>query len=240
MEIDEEELTETVDYPHSNEFELEKIETAYHVYQDLWTKFYDWDEDFCRQTIGSLSTSDFGWGDLPDDNHDGRTHSRQDDFSEWFVIEDLDQSRASYIRVCTKTILPDQKKFQQYDKYTSCTPTSLNFSGPKNPLWAAAFLPFADNPTFPVKSYLKNFRTFGWQIDHPDPDRKFPSNFLRDIQLIDFLLDELIHLEAARRLHYTYEFTYSDIDKLQIFPVSLRLNHRRGLISSTSQRLAKL
>ena len=49
-------------------------------------------------------------------------------------------------------------------------------------------------------------------------------------------LVEVIQLETARRLFYTHNFTFSDIDKLSLFKFQMRAASNRGLIWYNTQR----
>jgi hypothetical protein len=46
----------------------------------------------------------------------------------------------------------------------------------------------------------------------------------------------MIFIETARRLHYTYKFSYLDIDTLHMYHLPLRCNNSQGLIWDISQR----
>jgi hypothetical protein len=47
---------------------------------------------------------------------------------------------------------------------------------------------------------------------------------------------ELIELETARRLHFTYDLTLDEIDKLKLLHRSTRISNASGLLWETAQR----
>ncbi|KAK0199145.1 hypothetical protein F5146DRAFT_1022289 [Armillaria mellea] len=79
------------------------------------------------------------------------------------------------------------------------------------------FLPFADDPTFPLAEYAKHYESFEWQVDFVDPDV------------------EVVEIEIARRLHCEFGLSLNAIDELKIIR-HMRLSHESGLIWDTFQR----
>ncbi|PBK76499.1 SET domain-containing protein [Armillaria solidipes] len=79
------------------------------------------------------------------------------------------------------------------------------------------FVPFADDPTFPLVEYAKRYESFEWQVDFVDPDV------------------EVIEIEVARRLHCEFGLSLNAIDELKIIR-PMRLSHDSGLIWDTFQR----
>lgn len=227
------------DLSDSEDLWLEKCQTAYRVYQDLWNDFYTWQLKYCTETISSLSKPIIPLDYIPLHPHASASYesTKEDEYGEWFSIQDWDpvSSTQSDTMVFSKTIMADGSgSFGPYPRYSSCTPSSINFSYAEDVCGAAPFIPFADNVEFKIKQFLENFREVGWQTRLFDPDRWYHIS-LFECLLICFL-DEIIVLEVARRLHYTHEFSYADIDKLRIFHKPLRSGDRQGLLWDTSQR----
>ncbi len=215
------------------DFLLEKGETAYHVYKAVWKEFYNWEQVYCLQLILELSKPETSFEVLSIE--DPSVYSRKSDQnSEWFFVEnwDVQMSLVSVDELPLQVLLLEEI-FNPYPHYTACTPASINVQCPKNLLWTASFNPFADDERFEVLNYLSKFYTFGWQTDFWDPDSKKAFSLLN---LSHCWVGEMIFIETARRLHYTYKFSYLDIDTLHMYHLPLRHNNSQGLIWDISQR----
>ncbi|KAF8964964.1 hypothetical protein BDZ97DRAFT_1700000 [Flammula alnicola] len=103
-----------------------------------------------------------------------------------------------------------------YPRYSACTPSSKNVIG--EPHVRARFAPFADDQDFDLEGYLIHFEDFMWQNDFPDPDL------------------EMIQIEVARRLHFKHNFSFDEIDHLDILTFRLRETNSKGLIWNSAQR----
>ncbi|KAK7035720.1 SET-domain-containing protein [Favolaschia claudopus] len=90
----------------------------------------------------------------------------------------------------------------------------------------AAFLPFPEDPNFPVDLYLDSFEGLQWIDDLVGPD------------------EEVIQFEVVRRLHIDHGVSPEDIDGVlrlcgdqeHIPHLSLRESHESGLLWAVSQR----
>lgn len=154
------------------DFFLEKGEIAYEVYKAVWKEFYDWETSHCSQTIYGIISSEISFEDLSFEELS--VYSRKSNTnSEWFFVENWDiQKSVVQVDEFPLHVHLLQEIFDPYPHYTSCTPTSINVQCPKNLLWTASFIPFADDERFELLNYLSKFCTCGWQTDCWDPDSK--------------------------------------------------------------------
>ncbi|KAF9460266.1 hypothetical protein BDZ94DRAFT_1266409 [Collybia nuda] len=141
------------------------------------------------------------------------------DETDTFTVEHYDET-GNCVRYTTliPTHYPITDRTVPHPKYEICTPASQNYM-PATTLYdkMAAFIPYADDPAFPMWDYLEGFDEFSWQSDFDDPDL------------------EVIQLETVRRLHFYHDFSYEEIDVLKIFP-PLRISPAQGLLWSVAQR----
>ena len=217
------------------DFLLEKGETAYRVYKGLWQEFYAWEHDHSRQTILGLSRTETPIGGLLcelDDIFNYQTN----EYTEWFTVERWDcQNSAFSVEQIPTLFYVEEEGISPHPRYTACTPSSTSVLYPPNFLWTAPFVPYSDDENFPLEEYLLHFKTFGWQTDFWDPDSLWIFIFCMNITFITYQ-GELIFYETARRLHFTHQFSYSEIDNLQLYHLPLRRSAVAGLIWDISQR----
>ncbi|KAJ7273167.1 hypothetical protein C8J57DRAFT_267590 [Mycena rebaudengoi] len=114
-------------------------------------------------------------------------------------------------------------EFTRHSSYQFCTPSSRNIQARMFDNKSAPFIPYADDPRFPVDKYLRRFESCQWEKDHKDPD------------------DEVIQFELARRLHIDHKFDahiietiFSALPEFNFRP--LREANASGLIWEVSQR----
>jgi hypothetical protein len=158
--------------------ELNQRELAYNVHLDMSKSFYTWEREHTSQTLAGLAR-----------NHAKRKPRRrlhpssiadaqnQEGEIVYFVLEEFTPSShtANGLRMTKKNRIAGEPiihatAFDPYPRYTACTSTSTNLSGPLDPHLRASFAPFADDPRFRLDSYLANFEDFVWQNEYPDPD----------------------------------------------------------------------
>ena len=154
-------------------------DVAHEVYLKVLTSFNTWEREYASQTLTGLARNHAKrkprqrprpTADLP--NQDGEKLS--------FIFEEFTSSShtANGIRRTYKRRMASEPIFQAdpwepYPRYTACTPTSTNLSGPADPHIRASFAPFADDDNFELELYLANFEDFIWQNEYPDPDCTF-------------------------------------------------------------------
>ncbi|KAK7023973.1 SET-domain-containing protein [Favolaschia claudopus] len=116
--------------------------------------------------------------------------------------------------------------FERHPQYQFCSPSSRNTNARMLDEKYAAFLPFPEDPNFPVDLYLDSFEGLQWIDDLVGPD------------------EEVIQFEVVRRLHIDHGVSPEDIDGvLQIYAdqehisyLPLRDSHESGLLWAVSQR----
>ncbi|KAF8806487.1 SET domain-containing protein [Phlegmacium glaucopus] len=209
-----------VDSDDSGDIQFENYLTASKVYRDLWTEFYSWEQEFCRQTLESLSKLGVRPRPLPHEKDTVYEIPVNSSSSEQgsFTYEDISPDSTAIVRF---TLSPDPKivetkNLEPSPGYTACTPASTNIVLRDDPHYQP-FAPYADDPLFDLDRYLTHFERFTWQYDLYDPDL------------------EMIQLEAVRRLRHGSGFGDAEIKSLEIFP-PLRDSNRSGLIWYSSQR----
>jgi len=157
------------------------------VYEETWKEFYKWERQECLNILASLSK------DHPIEAPPSPKQSRIDvtddagfdldmlgggdgDGPECFIVEEYDENedpvRYSTFGVFEGYMDAGARGFLPYPSYTFCTPASQNYAQPDHHGYALDFLPFADDPLFPVEKYLACFSSFSWQADFIVPDCK--------------------------------------------------------------------
>ncbi|KAF8877834.1 hypothetical protein CPB84DRAFT_1966274 [Gymnopilus junonius] len=198
---------------------LHHDETAYHVYKDLWNNFYDWERDHSKAKLKDLSKPSSRAKDLRTSSAVTSEYFPTHEDVEYFEVEDYDLKTGLVTRYTVAAEPFLLERWDPYARYNSCT--SASKSVPANPVnghLRLSFIPYADDENFDYENYLEDFEDFKWQNDFIDPDL------------------EVIQLETARRLHYTHNFTFSDIDNLGIFKFPMRETSNSGLIWYNAQR----
>ena len=155
------------------------------VYEETWNEFYKWERQECLNTLASLSkdhpieSSSYPKQspiDLANDTNFDLDILSGGDGPECFIVEEFDENqdcvRYSTFRVFEGYMGAGAKGFFAYPSYTFCTPASQNYAQVDHHGYALDFIPFADDPLFPVEKYLVCFPSFIWQIDFIDPDCK--------------------------------------------------------------------
>lgn len=150
--------------------------TATKIYRDLWTEFYSWEQEFCRQTLEGLSKPSVHPRSLPHDKISGYERSVifLSSEQEIFTYEDISPDSTVIVKF---TVFPnpnivETNNLEPSAGYTACTPISTSLVL-KDDASSLPFVPYADDPLFKLGGYLTHFGWFTWQYDLHDPDRKY-------------------------------------------------------------------
>jgi hypothetical protein len=172
--------------PHletSHEIDPQKREIALDVYREAWKDFYNWEQKLSRQDILRLGKPyEEGVSNPPIESsrcsdQDFHIHLIDSQDTDTFTVEDYDDQGncVQYTTISSFDLyqIKDKDKILPTPRYEVCTPASQNH-GAATTLYdtMAAFIPYADDPDFPVMEYLEGFESFSWQEDFHDPDRK--------------------------------------------------------------------
>lgn len=152
-------------------------EVAHEVYLEVSTSFYTWEREYASQTLAGLARNHAKRKPRPRPGHPTANLQNQGGEKLSFIFEEFASSShsANGIRRTNKHRMASESIFQAdleeaYPRYSACTPTSTNLSGPSDPHLRASFAPFADDESFLLEPYLATFEDFIWQNDYPDPD----------------------------------------------------------------------
>lgn len=156
--------------------EENKRNVAYEVYLAVSTSFYTWERDYASQTLAGLARN-HARRKLRQRSRPTADLQNQEGEKISFVFEEFTSSlhiangiRRTYEHRITSEPILRADPYEPYPRYTACTPTSTNLTGPLNPHLRASFAPFADDSRFELESYLAHFEDFIWQNEYPDPD----------------------------------------------------------------------
>ena len=161
----------------SDDFEviqIQKFDTASKIYHDLWTEFYNWEQEFCQQTLEGLSKDGVHPWSLP---HDRTSIYELPVFSssgeDFFAYEDisLDSSVTTRFTLSPDPKIIETRSLEPSAGYTACTAISTIIILKDDPA-SLPFAPYADDPLFDLEDYLSHAGYFTWQHDFKDPDRK--------------------------------------------------------------------
>ncbi|KAK0433986.1 hypothetical protein EV421DRAFT_2088240 [Armillaria borealis] len=194
---------------------------------DVIHQFYAWEQEDAHARILSLAVD--GGGDDNDDEFDvsSENNAQVSDVDsevtgETFSVWSYDEGGVPTLSGTVSCIeIPVPEDFEPHPPYLACTPASRSVEKESYDMTLSAeclpFVPFADDPTFPLVEYAKRYESFEWQVDFVDPDV------------------EVIEIEVARRLHCEFGLSLNAIDELKIIR-PMRLSHDSGLIWDTFQR----
>ncbi|KAJ3868872.1 hypothetical protein EV359DRAFT_60325 [Lentinula novae-zelandiae] len=144
--------------------------------------------------------------------------------SPWITLLNSTDGEDQVIQLEEMHVIILENAFDESEElyYHCCAPASQNMEE----LEFSNFIPHADAPEFDLKEFLtwdgdaRDSLPFPWQ-NLEDPDR------------------DIIDVEVARILHYKHQFTFKEIDKLELLRLSLRgpnNNPESGLLWMNSQR----
>jgi hypothetical protein len=159
--------------------EAEKRNVAHEVYLEVSTSFYTWERGHASQTLAGLARNHAKRKPKQRPRRAADLQNQDSGEKISFIFEEFTSSshtasgiRRTYKhRIASEPILrADPSSFEPYPRYTACTPTSTNLTGPLNAHLRASFAPFADDGSFKLELYLANFEDFIWQSEYPDPD----------------------------------------------------------------------
>ncbi|KAI0302826.1 hypothetical protein B0F90DRAFT_1667436 [Multifurca ochricompacta] len=200
---------------------------AFRVYKEVWDEFNKWKVEDCKQQLlllrrplppseatesASLAASELRPGE-PGDVEIIYLCDSEDDVP-------LDADGANVL-TCKRVSLKLPPDFEPHPRYEACTPALQTValrpgSAACDELDAAPFVPYADDPTFNAKEYLREFKRFAWE-ELVDPDV------------------EVIQFETLRRLHFGHGLSLDLIDATNVLP-PLRSSNRFGLLYQMTQR----
>jgi hypothetical protein len=230
---------------------------AFRVYEEVWNEFNKWKAEDCKQQLRLLQkplpppevaqdarrmASIFRTGE-PGDVEIIYVCDTEDDIP-------LDSNGATVLTCNTIHIKLPGDVNEPHPRYEFCTPSvqSISFrveTAACDELETMPFVPYADDPTFNAREYLRQYRQFAWE-SLGDPDGRLFNSPCRHLPLsITLLISsatlstvvEVIQFEVLRRLHLGHGLSLDDIDTMSVLP-ALRETNRFGLIYRMTQRCA--
>ena len=150
---------------------------AFLVYKGVWDEFNKWKEEDSKLQLHLLEQP------LPAPNvveatknmaSTFRTDDSEPDDVEIIYICDteddipLDVGGATVL-TCTSISLTLPPNFLPHPPYESCTPSVQSISPREEEIGSVSFVPYADDPTWDVEGYLRQFKTYDWE-NLVDPD----------------------------------------------------------------------
>jgi len=215
---------------HPPEIEVKRI------YQEVWDEFYAWEQDYCRQTLRGLAKTPKRQNVIPE-HSDAQTiissvpTTSLDPDCTRVTIFSLDGDFQTENQSCPTYVFPTMEAIKPYE---ACTFSHKNLYIADEDCEKIPFVPFADNPRFPVGEYMNIYEDIGWETQK-DPDCKlsdFMTLFISDGDLV-----EVISAEAARRLHFAHSMSFQDIDDTGMLPVPIMERPgKKGLLQIFTQR----
>ncbi|KIK95040.1 hypothetical protein PAXRUDRAFT_33188 [Paxillus rubicundulus Ve08.2h10] len=210
--------------------ELKAVGSA--AYKEVWDEFYNWEPGYCDQILGTLPllaaktevfkvAREMMVGFLDDTRDLGSgletKHPRTTDVVVASMTHYDADGRGSIKQLIIPVTTVDLGLVPPHPVYESCPPVSRSVrpDGHRHED-LVAFLPYADDKTFPAIEYLGGFESFDWETPF-DPDL------------------EMIQLETVRRLHVMHGIVLQDISRMAIFN-PLYVSHNTGLLWDQSQR----
>lgn len=157
---------------------------------DVFHQFYAWEQEDARARIWSLAVESDGDGD--DDTFDVSFENNAqvsdavaeaigETFSVWSYGEGGVPTLSGTAVSCIEIPIPED--FEQHPPYLACTPASRSVEKESYDMTLSAeclpFVPFADDPTFPLAEYAKHYESFEWQVDFVDPDGELHLHRIR-------------------------------------------------------------
>ncbi|OBZ78173.1 Histone-lysine N-methyltransferase EZH1 [Grifola frondosa] len=194
------------------------------VLKDVWSEFYAWKPDKCRQLLRELTVLSLSEPTLLDDLARSTLGAHVDDMA----VDSEDSTELSFTtldfdRGGQYTLMCQESPFdwhEDYPKYEACTPSAQNIRT-DNDASTADFIPYDGEDGFDSREFVLRFGYLAWQLDPNwhDPDA------------------EVIAIEAAARLINEDKFPVHVIDRQRILP-RLRIvgQPKDGLLSQMSQR----
>ncbi|KAF8268570.1 hypothetical protein EI94DRAFT_1800296 [Lactarius quietus] len=215
------------DLPINCEHEEDRA-LALRVYKEVWDEFNKWKVENCEQQLLLLQKP------LPPataaedallEESNLREGGEPGEVEVIYICEsedDIPPNPGSATVLMYETVhieLPPD--FAPHPRYEFCTPAVQSIalrsgSAAEHEVEILPYVPYADDPTFEAKEYLRMFERFAWeQIGDPDV--------------------EVIQFETLRRLYFGHGLSQGEINATGVLPL-LRANNREGLIYSKMQR----
>lgn len=216
-------------------------ERVWTVYQEVWHEFFDWEREYCLQTLASLTPFTLNEPptileqNLPDDLHVQTEDAPklESDCAEVWCF-DADGAASSKVLACPTYSCTSLEPGQPYE---ACTYSHKNLYIADDACEKMPFMPFSDDPQFPAKELLEFYDSLGWKT-RKDPDRKFfPNQQLCSFLIRYFVIVDIVAAEAVRRLHFGFGIPFADIDETGILPMAIvERPERKGLLHMLNQR----
>lgn len=204
------------------------------VYEEVVKEFYSWEQEYCKNKLSGLSPGLCTKTEADDDLFPFPCSDSVESDSFYVTKFNLNADPVTETVSCPTYIFPTVEAGKPYE---SCTFSHKNIYIADDMCDKLSFVPFADNPQFPVYDYMNVFDGIGWET-YKDPDRT-SAHYLQTIGLI--LLVEVIAAEAARRLHFGHTLSFKEIDQTGILPFPIVESHgKKGLLQILNQRPATL
>lgn len=156
------------------------------TYRSTWNDFYEWEQDYSRQTLLSLarvsppSPSQAGMS-LPSTSSSKKSSPvtapiiaeyQLDMESENFTIVDYTNSDgAPHITTLSIETIEVVPQFEPCAPYEVCTPANRNIYVGDDSEYMP-FIPLTDDPKFNHLLHAGDYRYFEWQLPNRDPDCK--------------------------------------------------------------------
>ncbi|KAK7038363.1 SET-domain-containing protein [Favolaschia claudopus] len=216
---------------HDNQSNLE---LSRRIYDDVRTEFHAWKSEHAEQKLSSLYSADsphttkkFQIADYCFDSPPSPALEMDSEAGACMQVLEYDvngkimHSTVNPIEVCNV-----MEQFEGHADYQFCSPSLRNTNARMMDEKYAAFVPFADDPNFPLEVYLGSFKGFQWKHDFVGPD------------------EEVIQFEVVRRLHVDHGVSPEDIDRAvksygdqeHMCYLPLRESQESGLLWAVSQR----
>ncbi|KAH7882676.1 hypothetical protein F5I97DRAFT_300386 [Phlebopus sp. FC_14] len=132
------------------------------------------------------------------------------------VVTRFDRNGRRETSMINMPIITINTPLAPHPPYESCTPTSRSVQAGSHREEIIHFIPYADDPAFPVNEHLEKFTSLEWNQSF-DPDL------------------EMIQLETVHQLHILHKIALIDIERMKIFK-SLHISHNTGLLWDSMQR----
>ena len=154
---------------------------ALKVYKEVWDEFNKWKVENCEQQLLLLQKPLPPPAAVEDallEASNLREGGEPGEVEIIYVCESEDDiplhPGGSTVLMCETVHLELPPDFEPHPRYESCTPAVQSIalrsgSAADNDLVNLPFVPYADDPTFEAKKYLRNFETFAWEeLGNPD------------------------------------------------------------------------
>lgn len=201
------------------------------IYKQVWDEFYKWEPGYASDILGDIKNN-------PVVRVRGGARKMAKSMAKRFlerspcpvvasggsgtsnvVITEYatgSGTRTTTVVPISTAVLSDAQRLAPHPPYECCPPINRSILVNDVERSTAKFLPYAEDESFPVESYLKKFEHLEWAQEF-DPDF------------------EMIQLETTWRLHVIHGLSISDITRMHILKPT-RISHNTGLLWDCMQR----